>query len=85
VSRIDDLDLDLVASLELETNQEGSGFIWTNDSKNIEMKVDQACVCSKRCDKSVQITWSIVRETTSDREDKSTVDKRYNSKKIQQV
>jgi hypothetical protein len=27
VSRIDDLNLDLVASLELETNQSGSGFI----------------------------------------------------------
>jgi hypothetical protein len=27
VSRIDDLDLDLVASLELETNQSGSEFI----------------------------------------------------------
>jgi hypothetical protein len=44
VSRIDDLDLDLVASLELETNQSGSGFTWTKYSKNIEMKVDQACV-----------------------------------------
>ena len=27
VSRIDDLDLDLVAPFELETNQSGSGFI----------------------------------------------------------
>jgi hypothetical protein len=49
------------------------------------MKVDQACVYSKRCGESVQITWSIVREITSDREDQSTVDKRYNPKMIQQV
>jgi hypothetical protein len=49
------------------------------------MKVDQACVYSKRCGESVQITWSIVREITRDREDQSTVDKRYNSKMIQQV
>jgi hypothetical protein len=49
------------------------------------MKVDQACVYSKRWGESVQITWSIVREITSDREDQSTVYKRYNSKMIQQV
>jgi hypothetical protein len=61
VSRIDDLDLVLVESFELETNQSGSRFISTNDSKHIEMKVDQACVYSKRCGESVQITWSIVR------------------------
>jgi hypothetical protein len=61
VGRIDDLYLDVVASFELETNQSGSGFIWTKDSKNIEMKVDKACVYSKRCGESVQITWSIVR------------------------
>jgi hypothetical protein len=61
MSRIDDLDFDLVASFELETNQSGSGFIQTNDSKNIEMKVEQACVYSKRCGESVQITWSTVR------------------------
>jgi hypothetical protein len=85
VSRIYELDLDLVASLELQTNQSGSGFILTNDSKNIEMKVDQSFVYSERCGESVQITWSIVREITSDREDQSTVDKHYNSKMIQQM
>jgi hypothetical protein len=49
------------------------------------MKVDQACVYCKRCSESVQITWSIDREITSDREDQITEDKRYNSKMIQQV
>jgi hypothetical protein len=49
------------------------------------MKVDQACVYSKRCGESVQITWFIFWEITSDREDQSAVDKRYNSKMIQQV
>jgi hypothetical protein len=49
------------------------------------MKVDHACVYSKRCGESVPITWFIVREITSDRGDQSTVDKRYNSKTIQQV
>jgi hypothetical protein len=49
------------------------------------MKFHRACVYSKRCGESVQIKWSIVREITSDREDQSTVDKRYNSKIIQQT
>jgi hypothetical protein len=49
------------------------------------MKVDQACVYSNQCGESVQITWYIVRERTSDREDQSTVDKRYNSKITQSV
>jgi hypothetical protein len=47
------------------------------------MKVDRACVYSKRCGESVQITWYVVREITNDREEKSTVDKRYTSKMIQ--
>jgi hypothetical protein len=61
VSRSDDLDLDLVESLELETNQSGSGFIQTKFSKNIEMKLIEHVFYSKRCGESVQITWSIVR------------------------
>jgi hypothetical protein len=59
------------------------GLYRLNDSKNIEMKVDRASVCSKQCGESVQIVLSIIREITDDREDQSTVDKRYNSKMIQ--
>jgi hypothetical protein len=49
------------------------------------MKADRSFVYSKHCGESVQITWSVVREITSDREDQSTVDKNYISKMIQQV
>jgi hypothetical protein len=49
------------------------------------MQVDRAYVYSKTCGEFVQITWYIVAEITSDREDESTVTQSDNEKMSQYV
>jgi hypothetical protein len=56
-----------------------------NDSKKSEMKVDRASIYSRQSGESVKMSSCIVRKITSDRDEQSTVDKRYNSKISQHV